>query len=160
MYFLIRPCVCCTVLIENRTRFTTSRPLSLRSYGDGKASKKLFCCKWPNIQIYKVLTFFFRISNFFVLSISAKKRHNLSKCASGPIFTKLRRRKHKRRVFVCFKIGQSALRDSTYWWRTAITGEYHRTLKCKQGLDLRLRSCLRTLVNMGPGRSTSKFLLY
>jgi hypothetical protein len=30
------------------------------------------------------------------------------------------------------------------------TDEYHATGKCMQRLDLRLRSCLRTLVNMGP----------
>ena len=38
---------------------------------------------------------------------------------AGPIFTKIRRRKHKRRAFVCSEIGkvtlkQSALLDSTW----------------------------------------------
>jgi hypothetical protein len=76
----------------------------------------------------------------------------------GHIFTKLRKCKHKLRAFVCNKINKVTMGkkcttrqysgSSTYLWSICTTGEYHPTGKCMQRLYLRLRSCLRTLVNM------------
>jgi hypothetical protein len=37
---------------------------------------------------------------------------NISEMGSGPIFTKLRSRKHKHRAFVCIKIGKVTLDQS------------------------------------------------
>jgi hypothetical protein len=69
----------------------------------------------------------------------------------GPIFTKLRRRKLKRRAFVCIKISnvtleQSVQLGSTREVKLITIGEFHPTGKCMQCLDLRLRSCLRPLI--------------
>jgi hypothetical protein len=76
--------------------------------------------------VYVILgLFFFGGGQFWITrcytksSVAQHGSQTKVKIGPGPIFTKLRRRKHNRRAFVCFKIGevtieQSALPDSTW----------------------------------------------